>query len=199
MPVNLNALIRYKTIDKCLRNTLVSSDMQYLIKQCSTALNEATGKKGGVSERTIRNDLRVLRSDILSFNAPIVVKNGVYKYSDKNFSIFETSFSEMELLIEIQGLLVDEFHNISNRNLPVLLSRLNSITNIEVAKEFLPKPLNDSKPKILPKRVSTEASSYASKLNLYFKKIDQKRGFWKKSKPKGLKWEFVFDVLMNNI
>jgi hypothetical protein len=198
MPVNLNALIRYKTIDQCLRNTYVHVDIQYLIRECSRAIYEATGKESGVSERTIRNDIRVLRSDILGFNAPIIVESGIYKYSNPDYSIFKTTIAEMELLIEIQKLLVEEFHSISNKNLPFLLDKLKDITKTDVAKEFLPKPLDDSKPKIFAKRVGTGISNYPLKLDLYFQKKDQKRPFWKKSKSKVLKWEFVFDLLINN-
>tara|TARA_R110000751_G_scaffold39719_15_gene94589 strand:+ start:38507 stop:39100 length:594 start_codon:yes stop_codon:yes gene_type:complete len=195
MPVNLNALIRYKTIDQCLRNTAALVDIDYLMKHCSEALYEATGRESGVSERTIRNDIRILRSDILGFNAPIVVKDGVYRYTDSDFSIFETSFSEMELLIEIQELLVEEFYNIPNKNLPVLLNKLKSITNIDIAKEFLPKPLDNSKPKIFEKRVGRGLNNYPLKLERYFMNRNKKLPFWKKPKPMGLKWEFVLDAI----
>lgn len=196
MPVNLNALIRYKTIDKCLQNTFVPSTIESLIEECSNALYEATGRESGVSERTIRNDIRILRSDILGFNAPIVVKDGVYRYTDGNFSIFETSFSEMELLIEIQELLVEEFHHISNKNLPILLKKLSGITKQNVSQEFLPKPENDKPtPGVYEKRVA-RYNPYEFKLNNYLKMQNINLPFWKKPKPLALKWEFVFEVII---
>jgi hypothetical protein len=199
MPVNLNALIRYKTIDQCLRNTAVLVDIDYLIKHCSEALYEATGRESGVSERTIRNDIRILRSDILGFNAPIVVKDGVYRYSEIDFSIFDASFSEMELLIEIQELLVEEFYNISSKNLPILLKKLSGLTKMEVSKEYLPQPKNDKPtPGVFEKRVPTY-NPYVIELNNYLKMQNSKLPFWKKLKPIGLKWEFVFEVIVSDI
>jgi len=192
MPVNLNALIRYKTIDKCLRNTLATSSIEYLMEQCSDALDDATGRKSKVSERTIRNDIRILRSDILGFNAPIIVKDGIYKYSDNDYSIFETSFSEMELIIEIQELLVEEFHNISNKNLPILLEKLSDITKENVSEEFLPKR------NVFEKRIRGH-DSYSFSLDKHVRSQKVKQPFWKRPKPLELKWEFVFDLLANDI
>lgn len=189
MPVNLNALIRYKTIDLCLRNTAVLVDIDYLIKKCSEALYDATGNKSGVSERTIRNDIRILRSDILGFKAPIDVKDGVYKYSDSNYSIFETTFSEMELLIEIQELLVEEFHNITNKNLPFLLGKLSDITKQNVAPEYLPKPKTT-----FEKRVGGY-DNYSFNLDQYLRAQNVKKSFWKKVKSLALKWEFILDII----
>ncbi|WP_298954589.1 hypothetical protein [uncultured Nonlabens sp.] len=190
MPVNLNALIRYKTIDLCLRNTAVLVDVDYLIKQCSEALYDSTGNKSGVSERTIRNDIRILRSDILGFNAPIIVKDGVYRYTDNDYSIFKTSFSEIELLMEIQELLVEEFHNITNKNLPILLERLSSITKKNVLPEFLPKP-----PTTFDKRIGG-FDNYSTDLDKYLRAQNVKKSFWIKPKPIVLKWGFVFRVII---
>ena len=40
MPVNRNALIRYKTIDNCLRNRYRQWTLEDLIEACSEALYE---------------------------------------------------------------------------------------------------------------------------------------------------------------
>ena len=186
MPVNLNALLRYKTIDKCLRNSLALSSIDYLMSQCSDALDDAIGRKSKVSERTIRNDIRILRSDILGFNAPIIVKEGIYKYSDNDYSIFETSFSQMELFIEIQELLVEEFDNISNKNLPILLEKLSDITKENVSEEFLPKPKTT-----FEKRVGSY-DNYSFNLDRHLRAQNVKQPFWKKRKAKELKWKFIF-------
>jgi len=85
MPTNLNALIRFKTIDSCLHGGKRCS-IQDLIEKCSSALSEYRGKDDPVSERTIRGDLHFMRSDL--FNAPIEVKDGYYYYSEPHFSIF---------------------------------------------------------------------------------------------------------------
>lgn len=43
MPVNRNALIRYKTIDTCLRNKYKQWTLEDLIDACSDALYEYEG------------------------------------------------------------------------------------------------------------------------------------------------------------
>ncbi|WP_405378256.1 hypothetical protein [Nonlabens sp. Asnod3-A02] len=173
----------------CLRNTAVLVDVDYLIKQCSKALYDATGNKSGVSERTIRNDIRILRSDILGFNAPIIVKDGVYIYSDNEYSIFETSISEMELLIEVQELLVEEFHNISNKNLPILLKKLSGITKQNVSPALLPKPRST-----FEKRVGGY-DNYSFNLDQHLRVQNVKHSFWRKSKALELQWEFILDII----
>jgi len=105
MPANLNALIRYKTIDRCLRNRYIRCDIKRLREECSEALGEARGRKQKVSERTIRDDLRVMRSDILGFNAPVVCNNGLYTYSDPGYSIFNMSVNSREVLLQVIELL----------------------------------------------------------------------------------------------
>ncbi|MEX5689673.1 hypothetical protein, partial [Pseudomonas silesiensis] len=87
MPVNLNALIRCKTIDECLSNKNLKCTISVLMEKCSEKLSESQGLYTGVSERTIRNDIRILRSDILGFNAPIKIEEVVYIYEDIDFTI----------------------------------------------------------------------------------------------------------------
>jgi hypothetical protein len=98
MPSNLNALIRYKTIDRCLSNPYRKWSIDDLIDACSSALKEYRGIYTRISERTIREDLRVMRSDILGFNAPIVQQEGHYRYEDPDYSIFRVSIRETGLL-----------------------------------------------------------------------------------------------------
>ena len=51
MPVNRNALIRYTTIDKCLRNKYRKWTLEDLMDACSDALYEFEGiDKGAVGE-----------------------------------------------------------------------------------------------------------------------------------------------------
>lgn len=65
MPVNKNALIRYKTIDRCLRNKYRRWTLDDLVEACSDALNEMEGITRGVSVRTVQADIQVMRSDKL--------------------------------------------------------------------------------------------------------------------------------------
>ena len=73
MPANRNALIRYKTIDTCLRNRYRQWTLEDLIDACSDALYEYEGIDKGISRRTIQMDIQMMRSEKLGYNAPIVV------------------------------------------------------------------------------------------------------------------------------
>ncbi len=101
MPANLNALIRYRTIDSCLSNPYRKWTIRDLMEACSLALKEHRGIYTGISERTIREDIRVIRSDILGFNAPIAQKDGNYYYEDQTYSIFNVSIKDSELLARV--------------------------------------------------------------------------------------------------
>lgn len=98
MPVNRNALIRYKTIDTCLRNKYRRWTLEDLIDACSDALYEYEGIDKGISKRTVQMDIQMMRSEKLGYNAPIVVyDNKYYKYEDEDYSITNTPLSEQDL------------------------------------------------------------------------------------------------------
>lgn len=98
MSINKLALIRYKTIDKCLQNRFRKWTLENLIDAVSEALYEYEGIKSGVSKRTIQLDIQTMRSDKLGYFAPIVViDKKYYAYEDKNFSITKTNISPAEV------------------------------------------------------------------------------------------------------
>lgn len=98
MPANRNALIRYKTIDKCLQNRYRKWTLNDLIDACSDALYEYEGIDKGVSRRTIQGDIQTMRSDKLGYNAPIiVVDRKYYTYEDRDYSITNIPISEQDL------------------------------------------------------------------------------------------------------
>ncbi len=98
MPVNRNALIRYKTIDTCLRNKYRRWTLEDLIDACSDALYEYEGINKGISRRTVQMDIQMMRSEKLGYNAPIVVyDNKYYTYEDPDYSITNTPLSEQDL------------------------------------------------------------------------------------------------------
>ena len=100
MPANRNALIRYKTIDNCLRNKYRRWTLEDLIDACSDALYEYEGITKGISRRTIQMDIQMMRSEKLGYNAPIVVyDNKYYKYEDEEYSITNTPLSEQDLKV----------------------------------------------------------------------------------------------------
>lgn len=98
MPVNRNALIRYKTIDKCLQNKYRQWTLDNLIEACSDALYEYEGIDSGVSKRTVQADIQVMRSDKLGYNAPIVVdQKKYYRYEDEDYSITNIPLTDQDL------------------------------------------------------------------------------------------------------
>lgn len=108
MPVNKNALLRYKTIDNCLRNRARKWTLDDLIEACSDALYEYTGKDEYISRRTIQLDIQKMRSDELGYNAPIIVKEKrFYTYEDPDYSITNIPLTEndLSLMSEAVGVL----------------------------------------------------------------------------------------------
>lgn len=98
MPVNRNALIRYKTIDNCLRRRNRRWTLEDLIQACSDALYEYEGIDKGISRRTVQMDIQMMRSDKLGYNAPIeVYENKYYRYSDPDYSITNSPLTEDDM------------------------------------------------------------------------------------------------------
>ena len=98
MSQNKNALIRYKTIDKCLQNQYRQWTLDDLIEACSEALCEYEGRENSVSKRTIQMDIQLMRSEKLGYNAPIVVYNKkFYKYEDADFTITDIPLTETDM------------------------------------------------------------------------------------------------------
>ncbi len=98
MPVNRNALIRYRTIDNCLRNRQRRWTLEDLIDACSDALYEYEGIDKGMSRRSIQMDIQLMRSDKLGYNAPIVVlEKKFYTYDDPDYSITNIPLTEQDL------------------------------------------------------------------------------------------------------
>lgn len=113
MPLNRATLIRISTIDKCLQNHYRRWTIDDLIDACTDALAEFEGRSNPVSRRTFQNDLALMRSDRLGYNAPIVVReNKYYEYEDPDFSIthlplndegLDTLNSALDILRQLQG------------------------------------------------------------------------------------------------
>ncbi len=135
MPVNKNALIRYKTIDNCLRNRYRRWTIDDLVDACSDALYDMEGITKGVCTRTVQMDIQIMRSDKLGYNAPIEVYDRIYyRYSDPNYSITEMplSLDDCKLLKEAISLLGDKEAANKEKTLKVLKkveNRLMAILN----------------------------------------------------------------------
>ena len=108
MAINKLALIRYKTIDDCLRNRFRKWTLDDIIEKVAKTLYELEGITTGVSKRTIQADIQLMRSDKLGYNAPIVVQDKrFYAYDDASFSITKAPINnaDVDKMKEIVGVL----------------------------------------------------------------------------------------------
>ena len=135
MPANKNALIRYKTIDNCLRNRYRRWTLDDLVEACSEALYDMEGIKKGVCTRTVQMDIQMMRSDKLGYNAPIEVYDRIYyRYADPGYSItaMPLSIEDCKLIKKAIDLLENCGKNDNRETIKVLLKvkdRLSSILN----------------------------------------------------------------------
>lgn len=202
MPTNLNALLRYKIIDACLSNPQLICSIEVLMSKCAEKLSEHQGINS-ISERTIRNDIRILRSDALGFNSPIVINQGVYSYSESGYSIFSRPIKELELLKDIQSLLVAEFGAINNKNLPFLLVQLSLITCQRIPKDCAPEGYGILESKKSGVKVVLVKNPYKQSIESYLStlwKLNKPYSWFQKiyKKPKEriyFKWEYIFEAL----
>lgn len=98
MAINKLALIRYKIIDNCLRQTHRKWTLEDLIEKVSDGIYELEGIHSGVSKRTIQGDIQLMRSNKLGYNAPIVVlKRKFYTYEDPTYSITNSPLTNSDM------------------------------------------------------------------------------------------------------
>ncbi|MDR1861357.1 MAG: WYL domain-containing protein [Bacteroidales bacterium] len=98
MPATKNALIRYKTIDACLKNRFREWTLDDLVEACSEALYEYEGIRKGISRRSVQMDIQMMRSEKLGYNAPIVIHDQkYYTYEDPDYSITNIPLNEDDL------------------------------------------------------------------------------------------------------
>ena len=135
MPANKNALIRYKTIDNCLRNRYRRWTLDDLVDACSAALYDMEGITKGVCARTIQMDIQIMRSDKLGYNAPIEVYDRIYyRYADPGYSITEMplTMDDCKLIKKAITLLAEKEKDSNDETLNVLSkvqNRLRSLLN----------------------------------------------------------------------
>ncbi len=117
MATNKHAIIRYRTIDRCLRDIDRLWTWRELAEACKEAIASSTGRDVNVSERTIKYDISAMRNnDVLGYHAPIDYdrKEKTYYYSDPKYSLTEspinksdsqllqTAISMLEQFMEVQ-------------------------------------------------------------------------------------------------
>jgi predicted DNA-binding transcriptional regulator YafY len=98
MPINRNALVRYKVIDSCLQRRNRKWTLDDLIEAVSDALYEYEGIDKGISKRSVQADIQMMRSDKLGYFAPIiVVEKRFYTYEDPTYSITNIPLTNLDL------------------------------------------------------------------------------------------------------
>ena len=144
MPLNRATLIRISTIDKCLQNRYRRWTINDLIDACTDALAEYEGRSNPISRRTFQNDLALMRSDRLGYNAPIVVRdNKYYEYEDPDYSIthlplndegLDALNSALDILRQLQGFpqLASSIDTISKLNEQISRQRENSVPVMDI-------------------------------------------------------------------
>ena len=100
MSTNKNAILRYKTLDRCFQNTGRKYNFDDLLNVVNTALIEDDPKSSGINTRQLRSDIQFMRSEA-GYSAPVESKiysgkKHVYFYSDPNFSIHNSPLNETE-------------------------------------------------------------------------------------------------------
>lgn len=99
MPVNKNANIRYRTLDRCFRDTRRKYFIDDLIEECEKALIEFNFD-GSVSRRQIFDDIRYMKSDSgYAIELDESLRDGkkkYYRYKNTSFSINQQPISKDE-------------------------------------------------------------------------------------------------------
>ncbi|MGL5691999.1 MAG: helix-turn-helix transcriptional regulator [Bacteroidales bacterium] len=100
MATNKHAAIRYNILDKCFSNYNRKYTFDDLLEVCKDAIYLEYGDDSGISTRTLRDDIRFMKSEE-GFSAPIVTrKDGgkpYYTYEDKEFTIKKQKLSSAEI------------------------------------------------------------------------------------------------------
>lgn len=105
MSSNKHAIIRYKTIDRCLKSNEKTYFLKDLIEECSIAVHDYKQSKSSetipykpLSKRTIYNDLEFMKDHEAGFGAPILHDNDEgYYYSLATFEIFRAFITGSDL------------------------------------------------------------------------------------------------------
>lgn len=95
MATNKNAQVRYRVLDECFKNRFHRYTIDDLVDKVNYELKDLTGKT--VSLRQIRADINFMK-DSKGYDAPIKAyqfdgKKCYYRYTDPDFSIFESELS----------------------------------------------------------------------------------------------------------
>ena len=92
MAARSDALLRYKTIDSCLRDTTRKYSLKDLINECSAVL----GRR--VSTRTVQLDIQFMRNKKEGYGAPVTVyENKYYRYRNPSYSLTDSVIKKRDI------------------------------------------------------------------------------------------------------
>ncbi len=100
MGINKNALIRYKILDNCFRNTGRKYFIDDLIDECESVLQEMDPNSNGISRRQIFDDISFMESKEGWSIELLRLRDGkkvYYRYEDADFSINNMPLNEIEI------------------------------------------------------------------------------------------------------
>lgn len=128
MAVNKNALIRYKTLNKCFRHRGRRYFIEDLIDECSAVLSEVDSGSGGVSRRQIFDDIAFMESKAgwnIELERRREGKRIFYRYANPSFTIDNMPLNQVE---------INEL-----RSAALTLSQFSGMPRFEWLNELLPK------------------------------------------------------------
>jgi predicted DNA-binding transcriptional regulator YafY len=100
MAINKHQIIRYNRLDRCFKNFGREYTFEDLLEAVNEAILEHDSTSSGVQTRTLREDIKFMRSQT-GYDAPIeTIKSSsgknYYRYSDKKFSIHNSPLNDTE-------------------------------------------------------------------------------------------------------
>jgi predicted DNA-binding transcriptional regulator YafY len=139
MPSNKNASYRYRLINHCLRNRSRKWTIDTLMEYISENLAREFDVKTGVSERSLRGDIALMRKDPpQGYGAPIVIRNRQVYYSDPNFSIHSVPLNTADLnIIHEATALLSQFNGLPHVEEMLSLLRKLDITENPAESAFV--------------------------------------------------------------
>lgn len=99
MAITKNALIRYQTLDRCLRNPGRRYSINDLLEECNKSLIEGNESSEGIKKRQLYEDIKFMESS-QGWSIPLErIKEGrkvYFRYEDSSFSINNQPINELE-------------------------------------------------------------------------------------------------------
>ena len=101
MPINKNAQFRYQILDRCFSDFRHKYDFATLLEKVNNHLEDIEGGNSLIGIRQLRGDINAIRkmlpTGISLLAKPYYDKKSYYRYSERDFSIFQNELSINEV------------------------------------------------------------------------------------------------------